>query len=255
MDRIVLTSSRAELELSGRVFAVVAPGYEAPVGVDVVPLAKLLAAPARWLGEPGTMVAVGLARMMTAANRVALGKVFLRPREGLRRIVVDRTLFISEPWRAWWPFRAAGEALPFGLTDSFLAETRWRMALETQSACPFGIEPVRAAMRGIVRGVDPFRFDEPSVEILPVSASARAEYARIKEAAFTDEKTIGAILAKLSAFAKSVEPRRAIPSTANLFKSATVRIVRTDLAVDAFLAEQLLDRVALTNAIAEASLA
>lgn len=256
MDRIVLASRRSALDLpiTGRAFAVVAPDYEAPAGIPVVSIDEVIAAPETWFGAPGTMVVVGLSRMMTPANRVKLGRAILRPRPGIRRISVDEVLFISEPWRLWWHFHAVGESAFWGLTDSFLAETRWKRAIELQEEDLFGVKPVREAMRGIVRGIDPFRFSPIDVEVRRVSARTHTSYAKLKERLFTHEKTIGAIIKKLAAFAQNEVPERSIPSPSAIFKKPPTRIMRTDLKVDEMLVGALLDRVTLTNAIADASL-
>jgi hypothetical protein len=251
MERILLTNQPADLGNVGHGFAVVAAGYEPPIGIRVVTLNDLMANTARWLDKPITMVVVGLSRMMTPTNRVQLGRVFLRPRDGLHRIMVDRQLFVSEPWRMWWQFRAVGADGPWGYTDSFLAETRWNRAIEMQEPDPFGIEPMLRNMRGVVRVVDAFRFGPIDVDVRRTDDRMKRRYAELKEEVFTHEKTLPAILRRLSQFAQEAEPDRSVPTAARLFAKPPTKIVRTDLAVDEFLVGQLLARVALTNAIAE----
>ncbi len=251
MDRIVLTRKKAELtDVRGRAFAIVAPGYEAPCGVEAVTLDAVLADPERWCEGGATMVIVGLSRLMTPSNRVKLGRVLLRPRAGLRRISVDELLFVSEPWRLWWHFYAVGAAGHWGLTDSFLAETRWNAAVEMQTPDPFGVESVSVAAAGVVRAIDPFVFQPVAVDTIPATKEVHAAYSQLKETLFTHEKTVAAIIKRLAAFAQASCPDRAVPSSAQLFKKPPARIVRTDLAVDTFLVGQLLDRIRLTNAIA-----
>lgn len=251
LPRIVLTRRPAEFELSGRAFAIVAPGYVAPVGLPVIPIGDILARPERHLASPGTMVVVGLSRLMSPSNRVCLGRALLRPRPGIERISVDDVLFVSEPWRAWWHFRAVGADAPWRLTDSFLAETRWRTALETGAPDPFSADAIVSAARGMAVAPDPFRFPTVEVEVRPVSAEVRAEYAREKELAFEHERTVAAIVRRLSSVAQGAEPKRSIPSTASLWRRPPERIVRTDLPVDEWLVGQLLDRMATTNAVAD----
>lgn len=254
MASIILSRSRVDVDVDMPAIAVVAPGREGPSGIPVVKLEELLATPAKWLdgGEPLTMVVVGLSRMMTPANRVKLGRVILRPRAGLRRVSIDDVLFLSEPWRMWWHFRAVGADEPWGLTDSFLAETRWKAAIELRTENPFSTERVCAAARGVIEARDPFRFAPIDVQVRPASATDHLQYAALKEECFTHERTVSAIIKRLAKFAQESVPERAIPTPARLFSSPPRRIVRTDLAVDTWLVGELLERVALTNAIAEA---
>ena len=254
MAKILLTQRRADLGNIGAAFAVVADGYEAPVGLPSVPLEVVLADAERLLDGSKTMVVVGLTRMMTPTNRVQLGRVFLRPRPGLTRICVDRTLFVGEPWRAWWMFRAVGEDAYFGLTDSFLAETRWNAAEELGTEDPFSWEHLSHAMRGVVLvDSDAFRIPCPVWVTVPTSDEVKAEYAAEKERAFTNEKTLPAIVRRLAAVAQRAVPSRYVPELSTLFRSKArmpAPPVKTDLAVDTFLANRLDSRITLTNAIA-----
>jgi len=255
MARIYLTTrpfDAALLSDPDRAFAVVAPGYPTPVGLPVVELATLLERREEWLGAPGTMVVVGLSRLMTPSNRVKLGQVLLRPRPHLHRISVDEVLFVSEPWRMWWHFYAVG-AERWGFTDSFLAETRWKNAHELRTSDPFGVEAVLRAMDGVVAGDEPFRFPEIEVETIEAPSRVHADYAAVKEEAFANEKTVAGIIRRLAAFAQQAEPRRAVPTPARLFRrgAAVPRIVATDLPVDRYLVAKHLEYVTLTNAIAD----
>lgn len=249
MGRIILTHDPSPLEVSGRAFAVVAPGYSAPSGMKVVDVNELMVAPMRWIRGDVTMVVVGLSKLMTPGNRVRLGRVLLRPYEGLTRISIDRQLFVSDPWRMWWHFYAVGHER-WGFTDSFLAESRWKMAHEQRTEDPFGVPKVLDAMRDVVEVRDAFRFGAIDVEVRHLSEQQHAAYARLKEEAFTHERSIAAIIKRLAAFAQEACPERSIPSPARLFQRPPSRIVRTDLGVDRYLVEQLMSRVELTNAIA-----
>jgi len=250
---ILLTTKRADLRHLGSAIAIVAPGYEPPIGPEVVPLGAVLDDPAAFLEGGRTLVAVGLSQIMTPSNRVKLGQVFLRPRVGLRRIVIDRHLFVAEPWRMWWPFRCAGKDQPWGLTDSFLAESRWKAAIELQTPDPFGWEPLQDEMRGVVHVEDAFAFGHVEVRTVPVGGNVHDAYAAEKEAAFSSEKTTAGILGRLSRFAQRACPERCVPTASQLFKQPPSTIVATDLAVDRFLVGQLVDRMTLTNWIASAS--
>ena len=252
MAKILLTQRKADLGNIGPAFAIVANGYEAPVNVPTVPLEVVLADAERLLDGSKTMVVVGLTRMMTPTNRVQLGRVFLRPRSGLTRICVDRTLFVGEPWRAWWMFRAVGEDGYFGLTDSFLAETRWNAAEEMGTEDPFSWEHLSRAMEGVVRVDDALRLCPLAWNTVETDDATKAEYAEEKERAFTNEKTLPAIVRRLTRVAQRAVPDRQVPELASLYRSKSERKpIRTDLGVDAFLSARLDSRIRLTNAVAD----
>lgn len=253
MEPILLADRVDQVEASGRCVAVVAPGRIAPAGMDVATIDAILERPSSWFnGKPLTMVLVGLSTILTPSNRARIGQVVLRPRPGVRRISVDDRLFNVDPWRMWWHFYAVG-AERWGFTDSFLAETRWKAALELRTPCPFRKEAVMEACRGVVRSVRPFVFHPIEVEVVSTTAKTKAEYKHAKEAAFASEKTLPAILKRLARFAQSHVPSRVVPTAASFFKRPLTRIVRSDLAIDDFLVGQLLERADLTNAIAEAT--
>jgi hypothetical protein len=250
---IILATHRVAIDIPAPCFAVVAKGFVAPAGMEIVDIEDIVREPTRLV--PGlTFVVVGLSRMMTPSNRVRLGGVLHDARRGVRRIVVDRQLFVGEPWRLWWHFRCVGaDDGPWGLTDSFLAETRWQRAREQRTTCPFALDAVVTAAKGVVRAEDAFRFGPVDVDERPVSDAVRAAYAREKERAFTNEKTLPAIIRRLAAVATEALPERAVPSAGpSLWDHPPSRIVCTDLAVDRFLVGEVLDRMALTNAVANA---
>lgn len=251
--RILLTSDPNDLpRVDGPAFAVAAKGWCAPAWLPVVDVEDILTEPRRYFtGESVTMVTFGLSRLLTPSNRVRMGQALLRPWPGLQRLSVDSLLFVAEPWRMWWHFFAVG-AEHWNYADSYAAEAKWNFAMETRGDDPFAIDRVREAMAGIVRvESSAFRFGPIAIEERPVSADVREEYAAEKEAAFADEKTIAAILRRLTAVAQRACPERSIPTASRLYERPPRRIVHTDLAVDRFLVGQLLERVELTNAIAE----
>lgn len=252
MARILLTSKTPDLEgLGANAFAVVAKGHlAAPPGLPVVEVEDLLRAPQR-LDTDCVMVTVGLSRILTPSNRVRLGQVLLRPRPTVKRVSVDDVLFVSEPWRAWWHFFATRTAYR-DFTDSFIAESKYRAAHENRAPDPFSLDEIVRWGRGHIQAVDPFRFDPISETVISMPASVHEEYATIKEDAFTQEKSVAAIIRRLAGFASSVLPERHMPTTASIFRGKSVRIVRTDLAVDTYLASMIRHTVDLTNGIAEA---
>lgn len=256
MKRIILSRTCPDLNIEGRAFAIVGKGWRAPKGMETVDLDAFLASPSRYLAEPATMAVIGLSDILTPSNRVKVGQAILRPWPGLQRVVVDRALFTVEPWRAWWAFRAV--LAPYeDYPDSYLAETRWRFAQEKQTPDPFSLEALCRWGADVVAAPDPLRFGPLIEDVVETSEDARAEYAALKAEVFEQETTLAAILRRLSAFAEELEPRREIPTPAGLFRDKArhltlppVRVVRTDLGVDRYLADQLRYVVALTNGIA-----
>lgn len=257
MRRIILSRTCPDINVDGRAFAIVGKGWSAPTGMDVVGLDAFLAAPSLHLSTPATMVVVGLSDILTPSNRVRVGQAILRPWPGLQRVVVDRALFTVEPWRAWWAFRAV--LAPYeDYPDSYLAETRWRFSQEKQTPDPFSLEAICRWGDDIIAAPDPLRFGPIIEEVVETGDEARAEYAALKANVFEQETTLAAIVRRLSAFTEELEPRRTIPTTAVLFRDRArhlalppIRVVRTDLGVDRYLADQLRHVVILTNAIAD----
>jgi hypothetical protein len=256
MHKIYLTSHPYEWRGTGPVYAIVAPGYPAPPGMDVASVDRVLAEPGQWLERQGTQIVVGMSRLLTPSNRVRLGQAVLRPRQGLTRISVDELLFVSDPWRAFWHFYAVGAHEGGGLTDSYLAETRWKAAHEMRTPDPFNRERIVSAMDGIVEGHDPFRFGPVEIETRLSPEDAHLRYVLEKERAFTDEATFPAIVRRLAGIAQDAVPERSIPGISSIFRHRDrrpIRIVRTDLKIDEYLVGELLHRIEITNAIAGAA--
>ena len=197
------------------------------------------------------MVLVGLSRIATPANRTRVGPLLWGPLPGLRRISVDRTLFVAEPWRAWWHFGAVGA--PYRqYTYSYLAESHWRAAQDGVREDPFSLAAIARCGAGVVRSCYPRYFEPLDVEIAPVPPDARTAYVELKERAFDEEHTPSAIVERLAEFAQAACPRRAIPTPARLFAATSHRIVATDLGVDRWLVGRLRALVDLTDGIGRA---
>lgn len=261
MRRIILAQTCPPLAalapaLTGRVFAIAGPAWTVPEGVPVVALDDFLRAPSAHVREQGTMLVLGLSDLLTPANRVRVGQAILRPWPGLERVVVDRALFVAEPWRAWWAFRAV-KAPYEDYADSYIAETRWKAAEERQTGDPFALAELVRWGQGVIAAPDPLRFGPWIEEIVEVSEGVRAEYEELKATAFEEETTLAGLLRRLGGFAEEVEPRRSIPKPVDLFKRRrslvpeAVRVVRTDLPVDTFLTSRLRKVYDITQGIGE----
>lgn len=236
------------LPVGDRGLCVTAKGYSAP---QTLPGCRHAAWPIKRADLDGvrTLVLVGLSRIITPANRVAVGKVILSP--GPHRVVVDPWLFVSEPWRAWFAFGAVGAEYD-GYTYSYLAESHWRAAQDGKRAVdPFSADVLTRWGRGVVTAPDPWRI-HLTERVVPVGADAHAEYQREKAAAFDEDHTEHALVRRLAAVAQRICPERTVPAVPDLWRREHHAIVRTDLGVDRYLADRLHRLAALTNHVADA---
>ena len=196
-----------------------------------------------------TVILVGLSKMITPANRTEAGAVLLRPTTA-QRIVVDRWLFVAEPWRAWFAFGAVGAAYD-GYTYSYLAESHHKAALDgKRPADPFRPEALTRWGHGVITAPDAWRIDLRET-VLSVDDATRAAYAEEKARAFEEEHTEHALLRRLGAWAQARVPGRAVPAPADLWRRERVDVVRTDLGVDRYLTDRLRRLAHLTNHIAD----
>lgn len=194
------------------------------------------------------LVMVGMNRIISPANRTQNVFEFLHnDSRHLRKISVDRTLFVAEPWRTWFHFGFVGA--PYReYTYSYLAETHWRAAQDGLRGDPFSLEAISAAGDDVVRATYASYFDL-STETLALSASAHQDYQKLKAACFDEEHTIAAILRRLGEFAQQSHPWRTLPTPASLFEHRTHRLRVTDLPIDRYLVGRLRALADLTNAI------
>lgn len=200
-----------------------------------------------------TFVVVGLNRIITPGNRTKVGPLLLRPdARWNRKVSVDRTLYVGEPWRAYFHFAFCRAS--FGeYTYSYLAETHWRAFGEgIRPDDPFSVDAIATEGNGLVRSEYPTFFERFSVTPHDVAPSVRAAYQEEKALAFDEEHTSSAIVTRLSAFAKSAGPLRDIPTTTTLFAKTAHDIHCTSLPVDRYLTDQLAALVAHTDGVGRA---
>lgn len=196
-----------------------------------------------------TMVVAGLSRILTPANRTRVGPLMLRPLPGIRRLSIDRTLFIVEPWRAWWHFGCVG-AKYMEFTYSYLAESRWKAAQEGRGVDPFSLVEFGKWGEGVIESKDVEHFSDVTTSVLAVGAETERDYQALKARCFDEEHTPAAIIKRLSDFAQAVCPDRSIPAPSQLFRNTRHHMVATNLGVDRWLTGQLRGLVELTNGIA-----
>jgi hypothetical protein len=165
------------------------------------------------------------------------------------KVSIDKTLFIVDPWRTWFNFGFVGVKYR-DYTYSYIAETQWKSFKDgVKKDDPFSIEEIEKWGRGVVFSHCDRYFEDIDVTVVPVEGDIHDRYQVLKEKCFQEEHTISAILKRLSEFANSVCPERAIPSKSKLFEKTKHRIVSTDLGIDKWLVEEIDGLVKLTNNI------
>lgn len=197
-----------------------------------------------------TLIAVGLNRIITPSNRARVGALLLKPRKGLvRKISVDATLFVAEPWRAYFHFGFTRQRYK-EFTYSYLAESRWRAAQDGVGADPFSFDAICAEGAGVL--VSKYRklFGELDARRVELPPGVHAEYQEEKAAAFDEETTIAGVLSRLGRFAQAALPERSVPTLAQFFRKPRP-IVQTDLKVDDYLVGILRDRAGMIDALGE----
>lgn len=201
-----------------------------------------------------TLFVVGLNRAMTPSNRTAeVFEILFNATPGLAKVSIDRTLFVFEPWRAWFHFGLVG-APYLDYSYSYLAESDWkgwRDGFRTEN--PFDVETVERFGRGVIETQGGTAYiDALEIETIEQSDAVHTDYSRLKSQCFVEERTITPILRRLAAFAQGVCPTRTIPSRTQLFRRRRHSVVVTDLGIDRYLATELADLTQLTQAIHEA---
>ena len=199
-----------------------------------------------------TLVFVGLNRAMTPANRTRdVWELLFNQTPGLRKISVYTTLFVSEPWRAWFHFGLVGA--PYrDYTYSYIAESHHKAHRDgLRDDDPFALPDLLRWSHGVVASGYRQWFEPLAVEIVPACPETHARYAEIKRAAFEEESAVNPILARLVAFAGSACRRRRVPSPGRLFAARRHEVVATDLPVDRWLVGRLQHLIELVNGVAE----
>lgn len=197
------------------------------------------------------LVVVGLNSIITPGNRTHLVfEVLFNNTPDLPKLSIDRTLFVSEPWRAWFHFGLVG-AKYRDYSYSYIAESHYNAFVDgAREDNPFSIEEVTTWGRGVIACEYPV-FGGLSITTQQLMPSVHDEYARLKEECFEQETSIKAIVSRLSEFAQSACSDRRIPRPSDLFKKDAHHIVKTDLRIDDWLVSQLENMMSLANGVAE----
>lgn len=242
---------RLDLPRDGRALWLHHRSVPAPAAERTITLERFMDDPWNAVRDTELLVVVGLvSKLCNPGNRVKLGQFLTEPWPGPRRVSVDDKLFITDPWRLWWHFGCVG--IDFGgCATSYCLETRWNGSVIGMRPNPCTPGELERYGDGVIRAVDPFRFDPVSIHVESMPEDVHARYLEEKEAAFNEESTPNAIIKRLAAFAQLVYPFRKVPTFREMFRSEHLEVRATDLGVDRFLVNQIRIRAELINFAAE----
>lgn len=161
---------------------------------------------------------------------------------------IDTAPYIGPLWRLWTHWSLARQPWD-GYTYSYLLESHCNAYRDgARPDNPMADARISANAAGRV-SIDYARwFSDPLEHIERLSPSVHADYQRLKASLFDAHDTIRPILKGLADFASAAYPARVIPQEHRLFAVPDrVRIVRTDLGVDNWLAAQLRAKIDEVN--------
>lgn len=255
MSSIILSKDIGSLfvECEKGTICVYHKSYQTPVlpdDVRCVEFSVFEKNPRRYMEGIPSLVFVGLNKAMTPSTRTHdVFEVLFNNSKDLKKISVDKTLFVSEPWRAWFHFGLVG-ARYREYTYSYLAESRWNSYVDRViEADPFSIDEIRKYGKGKIRSMYDRYFDSIRINVENVSDSFHEKYQEEKRRAFDEEHTLFAITRRLESVAKEAFPKRKIPNKTTLFSKDSHEIFVTDLPIDTFLVRKITDIANLTNEI------
>lgn len=201
-----------------------------------------------------TVVFVGANKFFTSSTRFhSVFDILQYGLEDMQRYAIDVVPYIGLLWRVFPQFSLAG--VPFGkYTYSYLLESHYNSFLEgVRPDNPLTLDNIRQHARGHVSIDYPAYFMEPIVEVVPMPADTHEKYQILKARLFDEETHVTKIIKGLADYTKTSCLKRSIPAEHKIFEMPdAVRIVRTDLNVDKYLTEKLLNKVREVNAVCEA---
>jgi hypothetical protein len=227
--------------------------YPLPVldeGAKCITYEELAKDPTGAMNGRDRMIAVGINKMVSPSNRTKTFRDLMHAARGIPKVSIDTTLFVSAPWRAWWHFGFV-EAAYREYTYSYLAESHWKAHEDgVRKDDPFALEVLIEHGQGLIRCDYDRWFDRIDERIVEMSDDTKKAYAELKARCFDEEHLITPIINRLSKFADKACGARAIPKPHRLFSKTDLKIVRTDMAVDKYLAGQLLRFAGIADGIA-----
>lgn len=223
------------------------------IGADAVRLDEFADAPQEYLDGYETAIFLGLSEMMTPSNRTDDVWEFTFNQMDTPAVSVDRYLFRSDPWRAWFHFGLVNAEYR-DYTYSYLAESDYDQYFNGQSDDnPFALDEILEWGDGIIESQYRTYFREFDVTIgYETDASERYEYSERLDDLFAEKNTVGQVRRALESYADDLYPERSVPSRHQLFRNGREWELRiTDLPIDRWKASYLQELVELTNGIAE----
>lgn len=196
---------------------------------------------------------VGVSRLLTPSTRISpIWEHLFNTVDRKKIIAIDVPPYRGEIWRLWFSFWISGTDFD-GYTYSYLLETHyktWRDGKRPEN--PLSMERIRAHAGDVQVEYERF-FEPPSVAVVAMPPSIHRDYQALKAKLFDEHDDIKPIIKGLADFAKKAYRGRLIPQEHKMFDTPeAVRIVRTDLKVDEYLAGQLIDKIDEVNAVCEA---
>lgn len=223
-------------------------------GIDQVPSVafdEFKKDPRNKIEDYETLVFLGLSDAMTPSNRTDEVWEFLFNQTDKPCISVDRLLFKSDPWRAWFHFGLV-DAEYRDYTYSYLAENDYSHFFNGQTdENPFSLEEIKKWGEGVIESHYTKYFqrfeDEAGYEASPAE---EYEYSERLDELFGEKNTVGQVRRGLEQFCDEIYPDREMPKRHQLFRgSREWELKRTDLPVDRWKASRLQNLVDLTNKV------
>ncbi len=244
---------KVHLDRSPKALWVYADKWRKPIADRTIPASRYLDDPWKSLQDVETLVIVGMSAIVTPSNRTKTGPYLNEP-FNIHRESVDRTLFVGEPWRAWWHWGCVG-AKWAGVSHSFALEGLWNQYMDARRDDPCSLQSFLSMGENVVvSGSNTPRFNGMSVETIHVDGDVLDRYQEEKAMAFEQETTWRGLVRRLGAFAQEVEPLRSMPRLSDLFKCLGIKkpeIIATDLPVDVWQVSHFQYIIDLVDGIAD----
>lgn len=161
---------------------------------------------------------------------------------------IDTAPYVGPIWRLWTHWSLSRQPWD-GYTYSYLLESHYNAHREgARPEDPMSDARILANAAGCV-SIDYQRyFSDPVEHVCHQPSDIHARYQRLKSDLFESHDTIGPIIKGLSGFASDVYPARSIPQAHRIFLDPDrVHIVRTDLPIDRYLADQIKAKINEVN--------
>lgn len=173
--------------------------------------------------------------------------------ERIQLVSVDRAPYVGELWRIWAHFYLTKTEFG-GYTYSYLLETHYNQFREgLRLDSPLSTDKIREYSKGVVAIDYRHYFKLPHISVIQVDPDTHREYQELKARLFEQYDHVSKIIRGLSKFAQEACPDRRIPQLHKCFDTPdNISIVRTDLMVDEFLTNRILEKIREVNSVCEA---